>query len=242
MGLGVPVSSRAVFRRLASRAGTVGAAKPTPLMGFGPSQLCSGRTVPSAFSAAEAHVSFTPTQSPRLIFVGYRPPIQTYPNLSEPDSNRTLSYNRRFSILRGRSRCVGCAFWALTRPCQPSPAAGRFLGGGLCCPGLCFFRVCRALLGCSVAGSSPHAFVGRRPILLRRLSALELGRSRWPVFAEPRWSAANQAGLAPPALQRFESDRRLAPPAAALLDRPGRTSNPYEVFHLLKKLSMHSLA
>jgi len=33
------------------------ACHPAPLMGLRPSQLYSGRTVPTAFSAAEAHVS-----------------------------------------------------------------------------------------------------------------------------------------------------------------------------------------
>lgn len=59
------------------------ARQPAPLMGLGPSQLCSDRTVPSALSAAEAHVSFTPAQSPRLIFVGVPAAI---PNQTEPDS------------------------------------------------------------------------------------------------------------------------------------------------------------
>jgi len=169
------------------------ARQPAPLMGFRPSQLCSGRTVPPALSAAEAHLSFTPVQSPRLIFVGVP--------AADPIRTRLSLELRRYAADRVES---GCAFWALTRPCQPSPAAGRF-GGGLCCPGLCLFRVCRTLHRCSVAGSSPHAFVGRRLSRFRRLSALELWWSRRPVFAEPHWSAANQAGLAPPALQRFQA-------------------------------------
>lgn len=73
-------------------------------------------------SAADAHVSFAPSQSPRLIFVGASAadPNQTQTEL-EPDSNRTLSLDSSRPILIAKA----FAFWALTRPCQPSPAAGR---------------------------------------------------------------------------------------------------------------------
>jgi hypothetical protein len=169
------------------------ARQPAPLMGFGPSQLFSGRTVPRASPRRVPTCrSLRPNRADSFSSgTGRLEPIRTCLNL-------TLCS----STLRGRLRCAGVRLLGVD-PSVPAIQPPVDFGGGLCCPGLCLFRVCRAPDLCSAADSFPPSLVGRRLTLLRRLSALELGWSRWPVFAEPRWSAANQAGLAPPALQRL---------------------------------------
>lgn len=185
-------------------------------MGFCPSQLFSGRTVPL--------VSRFRGGCPRVVCAVPIIPISFRRGIgrrSEPDSNRTLSLDSSRPILIAKA----FAFWALTRPCQPSPAAGRLRRRSVLPWALPLSGLPDTPRGAAWREASPHAFVGRRPFLLRRLSALELGWSRWPVFAEPRWSAANQAGRAPSALQRFQRPTPdSSDPALHRANRAGRAT------------------
>lgn len=177
--------------------------QPAPLMGFCPSQLFSGRTVPL--------VSRFRGGCPRVVCAVPIIPISFRRGTgrrSKPDSNRTRTRLKPDSLTRLFAADFDCEGVRLlgVDPSVPAISSRRSIAAAVCAAlGFASFGSTGHSKRCSVAGSSPHAFVGRRPIPLGRLSALELGWSRWPVFAEPRWSAANQAGLAPPALQRFQA-------------------------------------
>jgi len=153
---------------------------------------------------------------------------------TEPDS---LSDSRRCAadedVLAARLLGVDPSVPAVCR---------RSIRRKLCCPGLCLFRVFRTVHGCSVAGSSPpHSSAvacsasGGSPLL-------SFGLSRWPSCrgpVGPRRSRATTRRLL------FSDSWRPMPGSSGRgVSRfaPRRTSNPYEVFHLLIKRSTHSLA
>jgi len=165
------------------------ARRPTPLMGFRPSQLCSSRTVPSASPRRKPTCRWHRSSSAPINF------RRGTGRQTKPDSLADLDSTRPMRM------CPLLAFWALTRPCQPF-AAGR-IGANSAALGFATFgssghemgaawrarpRERSSAVACSVSGGSP---------------LLSFGPSRWPVLPEPRWSAANQAGHTPPALQRF---------------------------------------
>jgi len=99
---------------------------------------------------------------PRVVCTGPNAPInfrRVTGRRTEPDShpNTRLFYAADRVLRRGPPSGL-C-------PVRTSHLCRRSIGGRLCCRGLCLFRVCRTLHRCSVAGSSPHAFVGRRLFL-----------------------------------------------------------------------------
>lgn len=75
-----------------------------------PSQLYSGRTVPRASSAAEAHLSFVPSHPSRSIFVEISAVCLSDDSNSDPDS---ISNSNATTVDRD---AADCDFWALTRP------------------------------------------------------------------------------------------------------------------------------
>jgi hypothetical protein len=164
---------------------------PAALMGFNPSQLCSGRTVPPAFSAAGAHVSF----AGRIFLDGF---------------GRGISRQNSMETDCGRSECVQFDFWTLTRPTShPPPVVGRGTDAalGFASLGIADTRSCR------IAGSSPPSLIDRRPIRFRRLSALGLQR-RSPALPVPRWFADQNRSRR--LLFSDSGDRCLALPTVAL--------------------------
>jgi hypothetical protein len=178
---------------------------PAALMGFNPSQLYSGRTVPR-----------------RL------PPWRPTCRLPVPSSSMVLVEASAAKLLRTRMRPIRmCQIRLLgVHPSsQPSSASrwGRWTHAAL---GFASFGPSDTRW-CSLAGSSPPSLTGRRLFRLRRLSALELQR-RSPALPGPRWSTGPDP-VSPPALQRFQ---RPMPCSSGFGATQRRTSFPYEVFNL----------
>jgi hypothetical protein len=94
---------------------------PAALLGFNPSQLFSGRTVPRASSAAEAHVSFPG----HILLDGFGRGI------GRQNCNRTQTRPIRMHP----SRLLG-----FHPSGQPSSVSCETADS--CCPGLCLFRDC----------------------------------------------------------------------------------------------------
>lgn len=225
---GVPVSLTG-FRRLAGVAGRCSSpAIPAPLMGFGSSQL---------LLRPDSSVRVLRDGCPRVVDVEHHRPRLIFVGAPAARPNQTLSGDSRHCAADGD------VFSARLLGFDPSVPAvcRRSIRRKLCCPGLCLFRVFRTVHGCSVAGSSPPhspavacSASGGSPLLSL---ACRAGRPAGTplVRRDPGQPHAACSSAIP-------GGRCLAPPITAWRFVPCRTSNPYEVFHLLMKHPMHSLA
>lgn len=169
-----------------------------------PSQLCSGRTVPRASSAAEAHLSFDPSH-----------PLDSFSSRYRPCD---LSSNSISNATTVDQDAANFDSWALTRPSSLSAALSLF-DGGLMLPWALPLSGLGTPIG-AAQGARPRRVHRPSPFRFRRLSALELLAYRLPC-RNPAGSP-DQSLPDAPALQRF---RRPMPCSSGVaLPDAGRTS------------------
>jgi len=155
-------------------------------------------------------------------------------------TGRQSKLSRDLDSARPMRMCPFLDFWALTCPCQPF-AAGRF-GTNSAALGFASFGSTGHEIGAALVGSTPPALVAVACSASGGSPLLSFGLSRWPACRNPVGPRQFRSATR----RLLFSDSKAADAwlfrSRRLRSKTRRTSNPYEVFHLLTKRPMHSLA